>query len=161
MADPPNSPFTSLQKSLQTPLVATTRTTSALCAEDLPFQRSLDPTFARDLDAQNARLLKLAERLLAQATQGEEPAPGVHVSNRVKAPKLGDAEELDGKWREVVDVVDSLLERTDGVLDEVKGLLKRGGSASGHANANAPAAEVREGIWIETHGHSPCEKNAC
>lgn len=121
--DPPDTTsFPSLQQSLKSALLSTTRTTSALCAEDLPFQRSLDPSFAQDLDAQNARLLSLAEKLLAAAAGG---AVGESVS-KVRAPKLRDGDELDRNWRQVVDVVDSLLERTDGMLDEVRGILRNG-----------------------------------
>ena len=150
MAQPPlqNESFDALQKSLKTALISTTRTTSALCAEDLPFQRSLDSDFARDLDAQNARLLGLAETLLKVA----EPAPNANANgkggDRVRAPRLGDAEELDAKWREVVDVVDSLLERTDGVLDEVKGLLRKGAAAGGGA-----AAEVGRSCSMMSWGY--------
>lgn len=144
MADPPNSPFESLQKSLQAALISTTRTTSSLCAEDLPFQRSLDPAFAQDVDAQNARLLSLAERLLASAAVAGDAAQSAvsstastarSSSNRMVAPRLGDADELDRNWSAVVDVVDSLLERTDGVLDEVKGLMRKGVGAVGSAVA--------------------------
>jgi hypothetical protein len=41
-------------------------------------------------------------------------------------PKLGDAEAVDARWRGVVDVVDSLLERADMCLDEFHGVIRRG-----------------------------------
>lgn len=139
MADPPDQDFKNLQKSLQAALIATTRTTSSLCAEDLPFQRSLDAEFASDLDAQNARLLSLAERLLASAAVADHTqsavsststSDAVHVKgNQVTAPRLRSGDELERNWGAVVDVVDSLLERTDGVLDSVKRALRKGGSA--------------------------------
>ena len=158
MADPPTHDFATLQKSLQAALISTTRTTSSLCAEDLPFQRSLDPTFARELDRQNARLLALAERLLGSAVavapdgdavsagsgSGSDPkTPGAAAANRVVAPRLRNAEELDRNWTKVVDVVDSLLERTDGVLDEVRGVMRKGLGA-----VTSAVAEVGCHVWV-------------
>jgi exosome complex exonuclease RRP6 len=156
MAKPPPS-FNDLQSSLKSALLNTTRTTSALCAEDLPFQRSLDPDLSRSLDRQNARLLSLAERLLASAVAGgSEVVSTKSTSSRasfattVPAPKLEDGDALDRNWSSVVDVVDSLLERTDGVLDEVRGVIKKGAAG----NANATASEVglssmrrEQGAW--------------
>jgi hypothetical protein len=131
MADPPG--FNNLQSNLKSALLSTTRTTSALIAEDLPFQRSLDPAFARSLDAQNARLLALAERLLASAVADSEEVVSTRssasrssTSSRISAPKLEDSDALERNWSGVVDVVDSLLERTDDVLDEVRGVIRKG-----------------------------------
>jgi exosome complex exonuclease RRP6 len=140
MADPPTTPesFITLQKSIQSALIATTRTTSSLCAEDLPFQRSLDTSFAQELDRQNARLLSLADRLLGRAasvpdvsasTSKQAGSSRVQEGRVVPVPRLRSADELDTNWRAVVDVVDSLLERTDGVLDEVRGVIKKGAAA--------------------------------
>lgn len=108
--------FQILQDSLKSALLATTRTTTELCAEDLTFHRSLDPSIARTLDAHNARLLSLAERLLGSGAQ----------STDVVGPKLQDSDALETNWRGVVDVVDSLLERVDITLDDLKGIVKRG-----------------------------------
>jgi exosome complex exonuclease RRP6 len=108
--------FQTLQDSLKSALLTTTRTTTQLCAEDLAFHRSLDPTIARTLDEHNARLLSLAERLLGSAAQ----------STDVVGPKLQDSDALEANWRGVVDVVDSLLERVDVTLDDLKGVVKRG-----------------------------------
>ncbi len=131
MPDPPD--FKNLQSNLKSALLSTTRTTSALVAEDLPFQRSLDPAFGRSLDTQNARLLALAELLIASVVaDGEEvvstrsSAARSSASARISAPKLGDSDALERNWSGVVDVVDSLLERTDDVLDEVKGVIRKG-----------------------------------
>lgn len=142
MAEQP--PFADLQSTLKASLLATTRTTSALVAEDLPFQRSLDPNFAKELDLQNARLLKLAERLLASAVaDGKEVVSGSRASSTVgpastslasstaSVVRLPNSEALDRNWTKVVDVVDSLLERADGALDEVRGVIKKGPSTGG------------------------------
>ncbi|KAK8196975.1 ribonuclease H-like domain-containing protein [Phyllosticta capitalensis] len=107
--------FSEFQKNVSESLVATTRNTTQICAEDLGFHRSLDPTVGSALDKQNARLLSLAERLLGHAAAGSE----------VVGPRLEDIDAVDGQWRGIVDVVDSLLERADTNLDEYTGIVKR------------------------------------
>lgn len=108
--------FITLQSSISAALVATTRTTSQLVSEDLAFYRSLDSGLNRDLEQQNARLLGLATRLLGTATANTET---------VRPPSLRDVDAVEGNWRAVVDVVDSLLERADTALDEFTGAVKR------------------------------------
>lgn len=108
--------FTTLQSSVSAALVQATRTTSALADEDLPFHRSLDASLASALDRQNARLLGLASTLLGAATASAET---------VRAPTIRSADDIDGNWRAVVDVLDSLLERADTALDEFTGAVKR------------------------------------
>lgn len=107
--------FARLQSSVQSALVDTTRSVTALAAEDLPFHRTVDPSLSTSLDAQNARLLSLANRLLGSAT--------AHADN--VRPTLRDIEDVEGNWTRVVDVVDSLLERADTALDEFTGAVKR------------------------------------
>lgn len=103
------------QKTAFESLLATTDDTRRICEQDLGFHRSLDPTVGSALDKQNARLLALAERLLGNAAAGSE----------VVGPRLEDADAVDGQWRGVVDVIDSLLERADTSLDEYTGIVKR------------------------------------
>ncbi|KAM0717006.1 hypothetical protein Q7P37_006858 [Cladosporium fusiforme] len=107
--------FARLQSSVQSALVDTTRSATALAAEDLPFHRTVDPSLSSSLDAQNARLLSLANRLLGSAT--------AHADN--VRPTLRDIEDVESNWTRVVDVVDSLLERADTALDEFTGAVKR------------------------------------
>ncbi|KAF2716880.1 hypothetical protein K431DRAFT_335186 [Polychaeton citri CBS 116435] len=109
--------FNTLQQSIQSSLVATTRSASALASEDLSFHRSLDPSIGSKLDRQNARLITLAQGLLASATAGSESIR--------KQPRLSDIESVEDNWKAVVDVVDSLLERADTALDEFTGAVKR------------------------------------
>jgi exosome complex exonuclease RRP6 len=111
----PEEDFGALHKGILDALLTTTRTTSRVCAEDLAFQRSFDPAIATALDGQHARILALAERLLANA------AAGTDLVN----PRLADADAVDARWRGIVDVVDSLLERADMCLDEYNGVIKR------------------------------------
>lgn len=108
--------FAELQSGITAALVATTRSASELAGEDLPFYRSLDSSLGQKLDRQNARLLSLTERLLDVATANTET---------VRPPRLKDLEAVEGNWRAVVDVVDSLLERADTALDEFTGAVKR------------------------------------
>lgn len=109
------SDFKSLQESIQSSLVATTRSATQISSEDLGFHRSLDPSLATVLDKQNARLLALAERLLGNAASNTE----------IVRPRLPDQDAVDGGWRGIVDVVDSLLEKADISLDEYTGAVKR------------------------------------
>ncbi|KAF2197552.1 exosome complex exonuclease-like protein Rrp6 [Delitschia confertaspora ATCC 74209] len=111
----PAADFKSLQETIQTALIATTRTATSISAGDIPFQRTLDPQLASTLDTQNARLLRLTERLL------ESVATNSHSTT----PKLPDIESIDNNWRDVVDVLDSLLEKADTSLDEFTGAVKR------------------------------------
>jgi exosome complex exonuclease RRP6 len=130
MSDPPD--FTKLQSDLTSALVAVTRATNRVCAEDVTFHRSLNRPFAAQLDAQQTTLLGLAERLIRNAAAGSDTT----------TPKLPDVEALEQGWRGVVDVLDGLLERADVCLDEFAGLVKRGGQEA------ASAAPVRrEGRW--------------
>ncbi|KAF9639307.1 hypothetical protein BFW01_g11113 [Lasiodiplodia theobromae] len=122
--------FQEFQKTVQSALVQTTRSTTTLCAEDLGFHRSLDPQLGSALDRQNARLLSLAERLLGSAAAGSE----------VVGPKLDDLDAVDSNWRGVVDVVDSLLERADTSLDEFTGIVKRLTPSKEQSPAPAPKA---------------------
>lgn len=107
--------FKSLQDEISRALVSTTRSASHVAAADIAFQRSLNPEVGTQLDAQNARLLHLAQRLLENAA----------ASSDAVGPKLPDVEAIDANWRGVVDVIDSLLEKADTSLDEYTGVVKR------------------------------------
>ncbi|KAK5153780.1 hypothetical protein LTR04_006163 [Oleoguttula sp. CCFEE 6159] len=124
------SDFKAFQEAISTSLVATTRTTNDISSEDLGFHRSLDPSVAASLDRQNARLLSLAQRLLNNAASNSE----------VVGPSLSDADAVEGNWRGVVDVVDSLLEKADISLDEYTGVVKRLSPSQEQVLATAPKA---------------------
>ena len=109
--------FVALQSSITSSLISTTRSASALAAEDLPFHRTLNSEVGPSLDRQNARLLGLATRLVGAA---EADAASVRPPL-----SLRDIEDVEGNWRAVVDVVDSLLERADTALDEFTGAVRR------------------------------------
>lgn len=107
--------FKSLQDQIQAVLTSTTRTAGQISSEDLSFQRSLNPELGTLLDEQSARLLELSNELLKSAASISE----------LKAPVLEDHDDVENNWRSVVDVIDSLLEKTDTSLDEYTGVLKR------------------------------------
>ena len=107
--------FKTLQDTISAALRSTTLSATHINGADVAFQRSLDPVAGTALDSQNARLLQLAQRLLENAA----------ASSDAVGPKLPDAEAIDGNWKGVVDVIDSLLEKADTSLDEYTGVVKR------------------------------------
>lgn len=107
--------FKSLQDQLQAALIATTRITGQISAEDLGFHRSFNPEVGTALDEQSERVLALASALLKSAAS---------ISD-LRAPTLEDPDDVENNWRNVVDVVDSLLEKSDTCLDEYTGAIKR------------------------------------
>ena len=104
-----------MQDDISTCLVETTRTAGQIANEDLAFLRSSDPETTKLLDKQNARLLSLARKLTKNVTVGTD----------IPAPQMRNAEEVEDNWRNIVDVVDNLLEKTDACLDEFTGVIKR------------------------------------
>lgn len=107
--------FKSLQDQIQAALLSTTRVSGQISSEDLGFHRSLDPEVGTALDEQTTRLLELSSSLLKSAAS---------ISD-LQVPDLDDADDVDSNWRIIVDVVDSLLEKTDICLDEYTGVIKR------------------------------------
>lgn len=107
--------FKALQEGLQKSLVSVTKTVNRIAAEDLGFQRTINPDVADLLDERSSRLLDLSTRLLRSAAN----------SCGLKAPELEDNEDIDVNWRQIVDVVDTVLEKADTALDEYTGLIKR------------------------------------
>jgi PMC2NT (NUC016) domain len=107
--------FKSLQEQVQASLIATTRTAGQISSEDLAFQRSLNREVGTALDEQGNRLLDLSSQLLKSATS---------ISD-LRAPVLEEFDDVENNWRGVVDVIDSLLEKTDTCLDEYTGMIKR------------------------------------
>ena len=107
--------FREFKETISSALVETTRAAAQISNEDLAFQRSSNPSVAKLLDRQNARLLKLTHRLTKAATRDAE----------IPAPHLADADSIDDSWKQIVDVFDNLLEKADACLDEFTGSIKR------------------------------------
>ncbi|KDN63370.1 putative 3'-5' exonuclease [Colletotrichum sublineola] len=107
--------FKSLQDKVQAALLATVKSVNRVSAEDLPFQRAVNPNVGEDLDAKTTRILELSTSLLKSAAD----VCGLN------APELEDADDVDMRWRSIVDIVDSVLEKADTSIDEYTGALKR------------------------------------
>ena len=123
--------FKAFQEGIQKSLVSTVKTANRIAAEDLSFQRTVNPEVAEQLDDKSARVLALSTRLLQSAAK----------TCGIKPPSLEDAEDIDMNWQSIVDVVDSVLEKADTALDEYTGLIKR---------KDSPSAET---VRIENTGH--------
>jgi exosome complex exonuclease RRP6 len=130
--------FKTLQTEISAALKPTTRSAAAIGKADIPFQRSLNPDAGTQLDAQNARLLHLAQRLLQNAA----------ASSDAVGPKLPDVEAIDANWRGVVDVIDSLLEKADTSLDEYTGVVKRLSPAG--EQVEYPGMRAQSKVWCLT-----------
>jgi hypothetical protein len=104
-----------LRDSVHASLISITRAVNTLANEDLSFQRTVNPAVSRRLDKNSRRLLHLASGVLKSAADLTSQR---HV-------QLDDTDDVDIQWRGVVDVIDSLLEKSDTCLDEFTGLVKR------------------------------------
>ena len=107
--------FTDLMNSISLSLIDTTRTAGQISNEDLAFHCSSNPSFAPLLEQQKSRLLGLARRLTRSAASVSE----------VTAPHLVNTDSIEDEWKEIVDVVDSLLEKADACLDEYTGVIRK------------------------------------
>lgn len=137
MNTPPD--FKSLQEEVQKALVSVVKSTNRIAAEDLTFQRTINPDAAEQLDEKSARILQLSTKLLQSAAR----ACGI------KAPKLEDVEDVEMRWQSVVDVVDSVLEKADTALDEYTGLVKRKEpSTTETVRKTLSSFFCRDPIWI-------------
>jgi exosome complex exonuclease RRP6 len=107
--------FAPFQEQVTAALLKAIRTTAQISSEDLSFQRSFDSNISESLDLQSSRLLVLINSILKVATSGSD----------LKPPDLQNEDDLEEKWRAVVDVIDELLEKADACLDEFTGVIKR------------------------------------
>ena len=107
--------FKSDEAKIKNSLIALTRTVQQLTAEDLSFHKTADADVDDALDDANERIFSLASDLLKSAV----------YNTNLKPLKLEDADDIDVRWRSIVDVVDSVLEKADTALDEYTGLVKR------------------------------------
>ncbi|KAG9103839.1 exosome nuclease subunit [Ceratobasidium sp. 370] len=100
---------------LQSAIIAPTRLASSLpLGSSLAYERTLDRTTAKELDAVSGRILNLVDRLVGYA------------GGKGKGKALSADDLLDGRsYRSVVgDVLDQLLENADTCLDEFAGRNK-------------------------------------
>lgn len=107
--------FKAIHSTISSALIDVTRTAGQICGEDLPFQRSLNPSIALLLDHQSANLLNLVQKLTNASISG----------SGAKALRLTDADSVEDNWKGIVDVIDNLLEKADACLDEYTGVIRR------------------------------------
>lgn len=107
--------FKTIQSSVFSALVNTTRTATQIGSEDLAFYRSSNQSVGPLLDKQSSRLLSVAKNLIKISTSETE----------LTAPQLRDVDSVEDNWRGVVDVIDHLLEKADASLDEYTGVIKK------------------------------------
>lgn len=104
-----------LRSLVHSTLVAVTRSVNTLANEDLRFQRTVHTSVATRLDQNTDRILKLADGVLKSASR----------FTAQRRPKLDDVDDVEIQWKGVVDVIDTLLEKSDTCLDEYTGLVKK------------------------------------
>ena len=107
--------FKNLTNSISVALIDTTRTASQISNEDIAFHRSSNPSIVSRFEQQNSRLLGLARRLTSSAVSGVE----------ITEPEIVNADSIEDSWREIVDVIDNLLEKADACLDEYTGVIRK------------------------------------
>lgn len=108
--------FQDVKQEVSVALVASSRVAAQISSEDLPFHKSSSPTMYSQLEHQSVRLLSAAHRLTEFAVAGTELSP---------PPDLLDTDSIEERWRTLVDVFDSLLEKADACLDEYTGAIKK------------------------------------
>lgn len=101
----PSTEFSAFQDDVFSSVMSTVKAASSLASYDLDFERSSDPSFARELDKTNIRILQLASSLLKSAAAGSELA----------VPSLETAEDVEDRWPEVVEIADNMLEQAVGL----------------------------------------------
>ena len=96
----PGAPFAEFQDEAYKAVMSMTKSAARIAAEDIPFHRSTDIDFAATLDTCNDQILGMINQLLRTATAGSD----------VTAPRLKDVDDIDSKWKDIIDVVDYMLE---------------------------------------------------
>ncbi|KAL2268339.1 hypothetical protein VTJ83DRAFT_3185 [Remersonia thermophila] len=138
--------FKPLRDSVHSSLIAITRSVNTLANEDLEFQRTVHPSVSKRLDKNSRRLLRLATGVLRSAAD---------LTSQRKV-QLDDADDVEIQWRGIVDVVDSLLEKSDTCLDEFTGLIKRKdapATESGRESNRSKLSATKQLGWSLKHAN--------
>lgn len=104
--------FSRFQDELYDSLVSTTKAVTIIGSQDIDFYRSLDTYFASSFANCNKRLLDLVNYLIQFASFG-------------RFGRIEDYEDLNYKWWDIIDVIDSLFEKADISLNEFGELVKQ------------------------------------
>jgi len=122
--------FKSLQDNVEKALVSAVKSVNRVSNHDLGFQSLANPEVGTRIEESRTRLLKIANRLLKASAE----------AGRVSAPKLETFEDIETRWGDIVDVLDSNFAKTDAALDEFHAQVKK----KGHAMAKQIEATVTE-----------------
>ncbi|KAG0351954.1 hypothetical protein BC939DRAFT_415295 [Gamsiella multidivaricata] len=108
--------FETWQTSLFGILVKATRAANAIPASDVSFYKTLDHSFAENMNDASTATLDLCNGLLRQAAG--------HQTEQLK-----DGDDVADRYDIIVDAVDNMLEKVDVALDEMKAPRKKGAPA--------------------------------
>ncbi|KXS15057.1 hypothetical protein M427DRAFT_32545 [Gonapodya prolifera JEL478] len=124
MAEPPvaitSENAASYIDSLGRSLSLAARASAFLAPSDVPLFRASSAEFDAGLTATASQLLKLTNRIMAQAAK----ATGASVSGK-PIPRFSDADDVVDGFGKAVALADVLLERADSALDEARGISSR------------------------------------
>ncbi|EMR11807.1 hypothetical protein PNEG_00233 [Pneumocystis murina B123] len=104
--------FSNFQDQLYDSLISATKAVTVIGSQDINFYCSLDPYFASSLANCNKRFLDLINYL-------------VHLVSSGRFGKIEDHDDLNYKWWDIIDIIDSLFEKADISLDEFTEFFRR------------------------------------
>jgi exosome complex exonuclease RRP6 len=128
--------FNALRERVQNSLRSTVKTANRIASQDLSFQRTADPAVADDLDEKIEQILGQATDLLKSAAK----------MLNINGPKLEETEDIDLNWRSIIDVVDSLLEKSSMATDEYTGALKRRDAPTTPVQASVSRSRILDSV---------------
>ncbi|KAI9253624.1 ribonuclease H-like domain-containing protein [Sporodiniella umbellata] len=111
----PLTDFKAYQTSLFKSLVSATAAVNAIPVEEIGYFRSLDRSFAKDLDLASENTLQVGNELLQKLSIES----GIDLKTVFE-----DVEDVKSAYSNVIDVCDSLLDKADICLDHLKGKIK-------------------------------------
>ncbi|EEB08585.1 exosome subunit Rrp6 [Schizosaccharomyces japonicus yFS275] len=100
------------EKALFGTFMRTAACCTELAKEDIPFCKSVDSKFGRSLSDLSKRLLNVSQSFLSKIDGN-------------KASGLVDVEDINNRWSDIVDSIDTLLENADLSLDKAKGIVTK------------------------------------
>ncbi|KAG0008149.1 exosome nuclease subunit, partial [Entomortierella chlamydospora] len=105
--------FEAWQTALFATLVRATKAANAIPANDVSFYRTLDRSFAANMDDVSTTTIDLCNGLLRQAGGPENE-------------ELNDSDDVNDRFDIITDVVDNMIEKVDVTIDEMKAPRKKG-----------------------------------
>ncbi|KFH63970.1 hypothetical protein MVEG_09795 [Podila verticillata NRRL 6337] len=109
--------FDTWQTTLFSTLVKATKAANAISAGDVSFYRSLDRSFASNMDDASSASLDMCNSLLGQASNSTSEI-------------ISDADDMRDRFDIISDVIDNLLEKVDVAMDEMKAPRKKGANSA-------------------------------